>query len=185
VKSLTESPAVLSVHAGSAGQFIIRVADLRDRPLITGVTKLLTDAGASSFVVVTPSDIKVFNVGGSGNGNRPVVADPGGVDSGGGTGDLVVSDAETQAAIDAEESRPVPGAAADLPTDTAIVGETPQGTKVVRRPRKPPIAGHAEACGRCAGTGRIAMILDGGAAGETACPVCKGAGTLTRYGNRR
>ena len=67
MKSLTEQPAVLSVHAGAAGQFILRVTDLRYRPLVIGVTKLLS-AEASSFVVITPSDIKVFAVGGGTNG---------------------------------------------------------------------------------------------------------------------
>jgi hypothetical protein len=182
MKSLTEQSAVLSVHQGAAGQFILRVSDLSYRSLVIGVTKLLPDA--RSFVVITPSDIKVFSVGGE-NGNRN--NDVGG-DVSSGTTDMPVDedvDAETQAAIDAEEGRAVPGAAvSDMGEGCEEVAEAP--AKGVRR-RKPsaPVAGHDEACGRCGGTGKTRVILDGGGGAETACPICHGAGVMRRYGARR
>jgi hypothetical protein len=189
MKSLSESPAILTVHAGSPGQFVIRVGDLRYRPLIVGVTKLLPDA--ESLVIITPQDIKVYAVGAAGgsNGSRPV-ADPS--DAGGAGSDSVESaelDADTLAAIAKEEGRAMPGDAADVAPATAaaeVVGETPQGTKVVRRKKSPtPIAGHEEACQRCGGAGRIKILLDGGSASETGCPICRGEGTIRRYGSKR
>jgi len=185
MKSLSESPAILTVHAGTAGQFIIKVGDLRYRPLIVGVTKLLPDA--ESLIVITPSDIRVYAVGG-GNGSGPV-ADPS--DAGGASADSVDAaelDADTLAAIAKEEGRAMPGDAADVAPASAVevVGETPQGTKVVRRKKSPvPIAGHEESCQRCAGLGRIKILLDGGSASETGCPICSGNGTIRRYGSKR
>jgi len=191
MKSLSESPAILTVHAGTAGQFIIKVGDLRYRPLIVGVTKLLPDA--ESLVIITPQDIKVYAVGAVGGSNgagadRADGSSPSGdgVASGAATEEL---DAETMAAIAKEEGRAMPGDAADVAPATAtaeVVGETPQGTKVVRRKKSPvPIAGHEEACQRCAGLGRIKILLDGGSASETGCPICSGQGTIRRYGNKR
>src|ERR1700722_4778542 len=110
MKSLTESPAILNVHTGSPGQYVIRVSDLRHRPLVIGVTKLLADA--QSFVVVTPSDIKVFVAG---NG----IAAPA-QEQGAESGADIEIDAETQAAIDAEEGRAIPGA--NIPAEMADVG---------------------------------------------------------------
>ena len=194
MKSLSESPAILTVHAGAAGQFIIRVGDLRYRPLIVGVTKLLPDA--SSLVVITPSDIKVYAVGEGTNDTRVNVGDD--IHTGH-SGDTVRNtmgdsyggsiDAETQAAIAKEEGRAIPGDITDSPapsTEPEVVGETPQGTKVVRRRKSPtPVAGHDEQCQRCGGAGRTKVLLDGGAAAETTCPICQGRGAITRYGNRR
>lgn len=69
MKSLTESPAILTVHEGTRGQYILRVSDLRHRPLVVQVTKLLSEA--ESFVIVTPTDIKVYEV----NGDAPAIDD--------------------------------------------------------------------------------------------------------------
>src|SRR6266576_4737855 len=93
MKSLTESPALLTVHAGSPGQYIVRVVDLRNRSLVAGVIKLLADG--ESFVVVTPTDTKVFT---SANGDAPVPESP------------APLDADTLAAIAAEEGRAMPNA---------------------------------------------------------------------------
>jgi len=172
MKSLTEQPAVLSVHEGTNGQYILRVADVRHRPLVIGVTKLLTDA--TSFVLITPSDIKVFNVVG-GNGTGPTEI----ADAIPETTDVV--DAETQAAIDAIDAGADPGA----PPASEIVGETPQQTKVVRRKRPAPVAGHDEQCQRCSGAGKIEVLMDGGKPAETTCPICRGEGIMRRYGARR
>jgi hypothetical protein len=175
VKSLSESPAILTVHAGAAGQYIVRVGDLRYRPLIVGVTKLLPDA--SSLVVITPSDIKVYAVNGDGAtrlDRTDVVED-----------DVSPLDPETLAAIAKEEGRAIPGDVTDSP-DADIVGETSQGTKVVRRKKSPtPVAGHDEQCQRCGGEGQIQLLMDGGTPAATTCPICKGSGTMRRYGAKR
>jgi hypothetical protein len=168
MKSLAESPAVLTVHQSAPGHYILRVADLDHRPLVIGVSKLLEDA--TSLVVITPTDTKVFLVNSNGAIPQPV-------------------DAETQAVIDQEESRPIPNSTVD---DIAgaigaeVIGETAQGTKVIRRKKNPtPVAGHDEPCGRCSGEGKIQVLLDGGSPAETSCPICKGSGVMRRYGARR
>src|ERR1700689_1728594 len=169
MKSLSESPAILTVHAGAAGQFIIRVGDLRYRPLIVGVTKPLPDA--SSLVVITPSDIKVYAVGGE--SDRPDSDNSSGSvfhTSDGGEAVVETLDPETQAAIAREEGRAIPGDIIDSPapsTEPEVLGETPQGTKVVRRRKSPtPVAGHDEQGQRCGGSGQTKVLLDGGAAAE-------------------
>jgi hypothetical protein len=181
MKSLTEQPAVLSVHRGMAGQYVLRISDLQYRPLVIGVTKLLPDA--SSFLVVTPSDIRLFTVNSDGATAAPAeVADAEPDDA-----DL---DPETRAAIAAEESRAVPGAVVEGDGDAAAAAETEEVVPAVKnvRRRKPsaaPVAGHDDQCGRCGGSGKARVILDGGGGAETACPICKGTGTMRRYGARR
>src|SRR6266576_2959180 len=126
MKSLTESPALLTVHAGSPGQYIVRVVDLRNRSLVAGVIKLLADG--ESFVVVTPTDTKVFtSANGDGTNihtNKVPIAE-----------DL---DPETQAAIAAEEQRSVPGTGKELPPDGMEEGdeseEVTPPSKTRRRP---------------------------------------------------
>jgi hypothetical protein len=162
MKSLAESPAVLTVHQSAPGQYVIRVSDLGHRPLVIGVSKLLEDA--TSLVVITPTDTKVFTISVNGAAPEPV-------------------DTETQ-----EESHPIPNSTVD---DIAgaigtVIGETSQGTKVVRRKKNPtPVAGHDEPCGRCSGEGKIQVLLDGGSPAETTCPICRGSGVMRRYGARR
>ena len=180
MKSLTEQPAVLSVHRGTAGQYILRVADLQYRPLVIGVTKLLPDA--SSFVVITPSDIRVFSV----NGDSATAASAEVED---GTLDDADLDPETRAAIAAEQSRSLPGSVVEGDGDAAAPAEeaVPPPVKNVRR-RKPsaaPVAGHDDQCGRCGGSGKARVILDGGGGADTTCPICQGRGTMRRYGARR
>ena len=180
MKSLTESPAVLSVHEGAPGQFILRIADLRYRPLLVGVSKLLP--GASSLVVVTPSDIKVFAVGGdNGHAGPDAVDSSGDIDSG---VDVQVTP-EMQAAIDAESAHSIPGAAIDdsSATEPDVVSESKP--RAIRRKKPDSVAGHDEPCGRCRGAGRIPVILDGGGSSDTVCPICQGSGVMKRYGARR
>lgn len=165
MKSLTESPAILTVHAAADGQYILRTTDLNHRPLLIGVTKLLPDA--RSFVIVTPSDIKVFAV--SDNGKETNV----GQDATNSTTGIM--DPDTEAAINTEEGRSLPG---DSTEEVAP-------PRTVKRKKSDSVAGHDEKCQRCAGTGRIQIILDGGAASDTACGICKGTGVMRRYGARR
>lgn len=119
--------------------------------------------------MVTEKDVKVFAVGENGTAPVPVEVEP----------DEEVSP-EVQAAIDKEESNSIPGAAEGIDPEEA--GES---TRVVKRKRPAQVAGHDEACARCAGTGKAKVILDGGAGAETPCPICKGEGVMRRYGARR
>lgn len=150
MKSLTEQPAILSVHEGSPGQFIVRVSDASHRGLVVGVTKLLQDA--KSLVVITPSDIKVFAVEGDSH----------------------------EQGQEAEEVQQQETEVGDLPQSGEPVPARRRG-----RPPKSEQAGRDESCQRCDGTGRMQVVLDGGASSETACPICKGEGVMRRYGARR
>lgn len=168
VKSIQEKPALLSVHEALDGQYIIRVNDMRYRSLVSDVAKLLTNA--RSVVLITPNDIKVFDVNGSSivsgsEVHRPDEEEP-------------EVDAETIAEIAKQESIQTP--------NQEVVGETKQGTKVVRRKRNLDGGpGHDESCGRCRGSGQIQTLMDGGTPATATCPVCQGSGVMKRYGNRR
>lgn len=182
-KALTEAPALLTVHETGAGQYIIRVTDTRRRALVTGLTKLLDDA--TEIVLVLPNDLKVFHVGGSGNGavagdSGSMAADAVSDDTEGLEEAPPVTDPETLALIAKEEGKTLPGAAVE-PEPPA----EPAPPRTRRRAKPESIAGHPEACGRCRGSGQIEMLLDGGQPGKTSCPVCRGSGELIRYGNRR
>jgi len=162
VKSLTESPALLTVHESAPGHYVIRVRDTSQRPLIVGVTKLLPDA--SSLTVITPSDIKVFV---SENGDQATSYPQPSTDE--------VTTQSDEADVDLTSPPPAEPDPVDEPLPSNV-----------RRRKKPAsITGRAEPCMRCQGHGKVPMMLDGGAAGESACPVCRGTGTMTRYGARR
>ena len=169
MKSLTESPAVLTVHQGSPGQFVIR----GERTLIVGVTKMLAERGAKSFVVITPTDVKVFAV--SENGDAVSAVDDGAAGNDPVDGAEAPIDQETQAAIDAEESREIPSS-----PQLEVV------PRVVKRDRNKnkSIVGKEVSCGRCNGEGKIATLLDGGQAASVSCPVCKGSGVSKQVGRR-
>lgn len=176
MKSLTESPAVLTVHAGAEGQYILRIADLQYRPLLVSVSKMLP--GARSLVVITPSDIKVFSVGGS-NDNVETSGDDLRTTSGDVDSADVALDAKTLAAIEAENERPLPNATVEEEEPE------PSPARTRRRPKPESVAGHDEPCGRCRGVGMVAIALDNGAPSETVCPICKGTKVMRRYGARR
>lgn len=187
MKTGSEVPAILTVHQTAPGQYVMRIGDLRYRPLLVAVSKLLEDA--SSLVVITPADIKVLRVSGnSANGlsAKATVASPS--DAAGtadpqetGTGEVPLEslDAETQAAIRDQEQHSLPGS----PPAEPNVSPSESGMRVVRRkPNGRPSAGHPETCGRCRGEGKIRIIDETGGAGEAPCGVCQGAGVVTRYG---
>jgi DnaJ-class molecular chaperone len=137
--------------------------------MVVAATKLLTDKGARSFVVITPTDIKVFEVSGENsgsNGSVPSVGDD----------ETQVTDPETLKAIAQEEAKELPGE----PT----VEDVTNG-KVRRRKKYESAAGHEEDCTRCKGQGRISVLLDGGQPSEAGCPICQGTGKMKRYGVRR
>jgi hypothetical protein len=173
MKSLTESPAILTVHQGSPGQFVIRGL----RQYVVAATKLLAAEGAQSFIVVTETDVKVFDVQDAdavtGNGNGAADTDT----------EATSGDADTLPPADGDD--PFDAAAdAAIAAAAEVVGETPQGTKVVRRKRNQSNAGHDSPCQRCSGTGKVAVAFDNGSSSEAACPICKGAGVMRRYGSR-
>jgi hypothetical protein len=188
LKTAADLAAVLTIHAIDDGQYVLRISDLRWRPLVVAVSKLLSDA--KSLIVVTPSDIKVLRVTGvaevSGSGVPAArVATPQ-EDAGTNARDPEPElDAEMLEAIKDQEGQSIPMGSSVPPSEAPAV-EADSGMRVVRR-RKPngQFAGHAETCGRCRGTGHIRIIEESGGAGEAPCGVCQGSGVIQRYGSRR
>lgn len=161
-----ELPPVLTIHRTSEGSYALRLFDLADNFLAAGIAKIIPDL--RTLLVITPTDMKVFEF--NGNGNRAVAE----------VEELprteVYSDPMAEAIALAEEE----------PSGPKIVGETAHGTKVVRRKKSPtPEAGHTETCARCQGRGKVGVLLDGGQSTEGTCPLCQGSGEIRRYGARR
>jgi hypothetical protein len=178
-RSLTESPALLTLHSTGEGHYLVRVSDTKRRGLITGLCRLLDDA--TVITMVLPNDIKVFTV--NGNGAAPEVDVP--ADAEDASDAPPVTDPETLAAIAAEERKSLPNATDDAAADEDVEPLVESRPRARRRAKPESVSGHPEPCGRCSGSGQIRMLLDGGQPGSTACPVCHGSGTLLRYGVRR
>lgn len=179
MKSAAPVPAILTVHQPAPGQYVIRVGDLKHRPLVVAVSKLLEDA--TSLIVVTPADIKVLKVSSNGASPVPVNPEPAAEPS-----VDVELDAETLAAIRAQEAHAVPNAdqpEAEVGEVAAPVLEEP--APLVRR-RKPQsgTSGRSSQCGRCRGTGEVRSFA-GDKPITAKCPICQGEGTMIRYGDKR
>ena len=164
MKSISERPPILTVHEDS-GDYILRVGDTKWRSLIVGVSKLLPDA--KRLIVVTPGDVKFFVMGGGDEADRGDFSD--------GSGDAGSGDSVVRSDVEAEqESHAVPNADLDAvaPSGGEIVGETPQGTKVVRRKSRSrsETPGHDENCQRCGGTGKAKVLMEGGGGGGDDVP---------------
>lgn len=180
MKTATEIPAILTIHQLGPGQYMVRIDDMKYRPLAVAASKLLEDA--QSLVVITPTSTKIIRSSGTSAGNGRVATPPRE------EGERALPppdevpleslDQETQAAIREQEGHSLPGEA----EQPAVTPEA--GMRVVRRKRVNGSAGHPETCGRCRGAGKIRIIEQDGAAGEASCGVCQGAGVITRYGAR-
>ena len=191
MKTASELPPILTIHQTAAGEYVVRVGDLKWRPLVVAVSKLLDDA--TQLIVVTPSDIKVVKVGGVREvpGRGPVANPPARKATAADSADLDL-DQETLAAIAEQEGHALPGQSSlgaepeIAPNGGTVTGKTAEGMKVVRRkPSARQAAGHDEPCGRCRGQGKIQIIQEGGASGEAPCGVCQGSGVMRMYGARR
>jgi hypothetical protein len=56
--------------------------------------------------------------------------------------------------------------------------------KAMMKLRRAEQAGTASTCGRCRGAGQVPVAMPDGSASNTACPVCRGQGSIQRYGMR-
>lgn len=188
MKTATDIPAILTIYQTGPGQYLLRTTDIKWKQLLLGTAKLLDDA--RTLTVVTPADTKFFMVGASTPVNGKAEPEPPAPDAHEPIPESDIDlDPETLAAIQAQEDHAVPGQTApgeEIPGVGEVVGETAQGTKVIRRkPRTVSTAGHPETCSRCRGAGKTRIILEGGQADEAPCPICHGVGSITRYGTRR
>ena len=177
METATLIPDIITVARPLPGQYVIRVGDLKYRPIAVAISKMLDDA--SSLILVTPADTKVFKVSPNGaTAPMPVDASP---DHQMEESDAPL-DAETLAAIKAQEGHALPNADPEEATEAAPV--EPEGPKVVRRKRSPSAAGRSESCRRCSGSGEIRSIVNDQPT-TVPCPICQGQGTMIRYGDRR
>lgn len=153
-KTLTETTSILTVHEGAKGQYILRIGALRWRPLVIQITKLLEDA--ESFVIITPGDVKVFEV---------------------------QNENETH---QSESEEVPDGGDADIPADPVVPDEPAEepATRTRRRKKNESVAGHDTPCQRCGGSGAIQAILPNGQSTEASCGVCSGSGVIRRFGVR-
>lgn len=157
------SPSVTLFRIPGSTHFALRIYDPKDNAMAVSISKSLPP-DATSLLVITPTDMRMFAV--SSNGASPPVTE---------------EEVGQQAATEEDETIITPVES----TDPEVVGETPQGTKVVRRKRRGPESQPNSPCGRCMGTGQINMIMDGGQPAKTACGVCSGTGKIVRWGEKR
>jgi hypothetical protein len=167
LKSAAEVPSILTIHQTAPGQYVLRAGDLKYRPLIVAVSKMLEDA--KSLILITPGDVKVIQVANGAVPQPEPETEP--------EGELTEEMAQ---AIREQEELPLLVQSGTTESEPAPV---PRQTR--RRKSQTQIAGHNQPCGRCRGTGLIAISLPGGEASETACAICSGTGTMRRYGARR
>lgn len=167
------------------GEYTLRVSDsVLAKSMSVAVLKTIGEStGARRLTLITPTDTKVFKFGAQPSGTsatiapvavpiaprsaRPAqVADPSAPPS----PEMVEYEAEmaqaaaTQAAMDAENAK------------TVVFEPTPELKKPIKRERAARPTGTPTSCGRCAGSG----ALPGGGT----CPVCKGKGSVAKWGAR-
>lgn len=163
--ALSERPPILTIHEDS-GDYILRLGDNRFRPLVVQLSKLLTDA--RRLIVVTPTDVKFF----TGNGTAITHADSDAAS------DIDPAAAPPAEVIAEQESH-------TLPSQEEAEAVPPKLTRR-RKPLQPTEkAGQMKNCQRCAGTGVIKTLMPDRSAAESGCPVCRGEGTMKRFGRQR
>jgi hypothetical protein len=166
VKSISERPPILTVHEDS-GDYILRVGDTRYRSLVVGVSKLLPDA--RRLIVVTPGDVKFFLMGEENADHVRSISVSGGIPD---------SEIFDESVIAEQESHAIPNAEPEA-------AEPLKRTRK-RKPLNPDVqVGRDENCQRCGGTGEAKVLMPDNSTATSPCPICKGAGTIRRYGARR
>lgn len=178
-----QTPPVMSLHRVSGGVYLLRLYDAAYTECGIAAMKTLRDA--SSLIIVTPTETKTFEIA--------RVATPPQARVSAGVRDAAVDvdvaeipeeelDEETRAAIAAET-----GEAAPDPMEEAMAlaergeQEHDQSPGVRRRAPRQENVGNSP-CGRCSGQGTIKTPLEGGGFVDGTCPVCRGRGTIQRYG---
>jgi hypothetical protein len=173
VKQLTP---LLTVFETAQGCYSIRLTEISKRAtfLSIEVAKLLSDA--RSLQVITPSDMKVFDLTSDVQATSP---------------EPLTRENEAQAVTsEPEVIGPMP-----QPMDMEQVVEIAQAEEQrvngeekrfrKRKPVNPTPAGFDEPCQRCSGSGTVQMLMEGGRPATGVCPVCQGEKVVRRFGARR
>lgn len=170
VKQLTP---LLTVFETAPGRYSLRLSEISRRAtfLSIEVAKLLSDA--RSLEVITPNDMKVFDMTG-----EEVLRPP---------------EREPEPQLAPEVIGAMPPAEGPLDMDQVVEISQAEEQRVngeekryrQRKPRSGPVAGFDEPCQRCSGVGTVQMLMEGGRAASGVCPVCQGEKVVRRFGARK
>jgi hypothetical protein len=186
-RSLDPTPPVLALFRHDAIA-ILRIHDLAFSGVVSAVVQSLP-GDVTMLMLVTPTDTKMFAVNAGGQGHA--------IAKGVGRNQQPTEELEPNGGISGEESDEDldPQAEAvrlaaegDQASVAAGMEEAPPqaaNREAVKEFRKATAAAASDPCGRCGGSGKIAIALPDGGASEAACGVCRGAGVIRRYGVRR
>lgn len=174
-KQVKQLSPLLTLFETSPGCYSLRLSETSKRAtfLSIEVAKLLTDA--QSLQVITPSDMKVFDM------------------TGGETGRQREAEPLSSSTPEAEVIGPMPAPQEPLSMDQVVEISEAEEQKTngeekrfrQRKPKAGPVAGFEEPCQRCSGSGQIQMMMEGGQPGMSLCPVCLGEKVVRRFGARR
>lgn len=199
-RTVEPSPAIIALFK-SGSVYVLRINDIKYNSIGAAIGRALTDG--TSIVVVTPTDTRMFDLkptGGSGATRASTKLDRVGVGQGEGAGALAPEDqadadefdndpqaAAQRLALEAEASARSVGAEDTQDLDNQLAtAETPadrrKALKAIRDAEGS--STNNSICGRCRGAGQIAVALESGGVVDQACPVCRGQGSIRRYGSR-
>lgn len=157
--------------------YSLRLSEISKRAtfLSIEVAKLLTDA--TSLEVITPTDMKVFDMTGQVTDESPEKNTP----------PFSPPPPERN-----EADRPEPYES-NLNMDQVVEIAQAEEQKTngeekrfrQRKSRTGPVAGFDEPCQRCSGAGQIQVLMEGGHPATSTCPVCQGEKVVRRFGARR
>lgn len=169
-----QTPPILSLHRVSGGVYLLRLYDAAFTECGIAAMQKLKDA--TSIIIVTPTDTKTFNIGRT---QAPLPAPVTMPEEDDGVPVEIDEEGGIHEAGEAEEDvDPMEAAMALAETEEH---EHDQSPGVRRRARSSPQPGNSP-CGRCNGQGLIKTPLEGGGWVDGTCPVCRGQGTIQRYG---
>lgn len=172
-KQVKQLSPLLTLFETRQGCYSLRLSEISKRAtfLSIEVAKLLTDA--ISLEVITPTDMKVFDM------------------TGGETGRQVEEERRSPPPPEPEVIGPMPPDSPSMDQVIEIAEAEEQKTNGEekrfrqRKARVEPIAGFDEPCQRCSGSGTVQMLMEGGRAATGVCPVCQGERVVRRFGARR
>jgi hypothetical protein len=181
-KSVKQLSPLLTLFETAPGSYSLRLSEVSKRAtfLSIEVAKLLPDA--KSLQVITPNDMKVFDLAAERTEAEKADAD--------------YKDFKERELAQRNESD-MPPNPFEMPQpmdmekvveiaeqeDQRVNGEEKRFRKP--RPKAQPTAGFDEPCQRCQGSGMIQTLMEGGRPAQGVCPVCQGEKVVRRFGARR
>lgn len=172
---------------------VLRIHDLDFSGVVSSLVKSLP-ADVESLMLVTPTDTKMFGVNNAdgtaeGAATRRQYQPPhrifGEPESSDANGEEAIEDPQEEAIRLAEEDASQSQVEqAHAAADAAPLGSA-ERARAMREARRAEAGEASDPCRRCNGSGQIAIALPDGGASQAACGVCRGAGVIRRFGERR